>query len=215
MEIALTKIKNWVREHAANVLNDLEGPAKEAQILSVEKETGMLLPSDYKQFLLVHNGENGVDSILGDGNALFSCEGILKQYQMELSNLNMSPSSHLANIKEWKEQVADNRIAVKGAVKPCDANVKWLPLSCMNGDVFRYLDFDPAQGGVTGQIIEVDYEGVRWEVLASSFTNLLEIHAANLENGQFHIAEHGGIVRQEQYIEDSESWDMPEWLKNA
>jgi hypothetical protein len=58
-----------------------------------------------------------------------------------------------------------------------------VPIGSFNGDVFRYVDMDPAPGGTVGQVIEVDPEAVSWRVLAPSFGDLLARFADALEAG--------------------------------
>lgn len=49
-----------------------------------------------------------------------------------------------------------------------------LPIAQFNGNVWIFLDFDPAPGGVAGQVIQVDLEALNWYWLADSFEHLLE-----------------------------------------
>lgn len=43
----------------------------------------------------------------------------------------------METIAFWKDRIEGNVIFVKGAVKPLLRHPKWLPFTCMNGDVFR------------------------------------------------------------------------------
>jgi SMI1 / KNR4 family (SUKH-1) len=48
-----------------------------------------------------------------------------------------------------------------------------VPIAEFNGDVWIYLDHAPTALGVTGQVIQVDPEGLNWFWLAPSFDQLL------------------------------------------
>ena len=46
-----------------------------------------------------------------------------------------------------------------------------------------YFDYDPAPGGVMGQVIEVDPECCSYEVLATSFDEFLSLYSNQLKAG--------------------------------
>ena len=79
----------------------------------------------------------------------------------------------------------------------------------MNGSVFRYFDYDPAPGGVAGQIIEVDRDFFSYEVIANTFTELLTNHVADLKSGAYQVDENHFLDRVKfKEIEPC----IPEWL---
>lgn len=207
----LKAIKQWFGEYAPKVLEESMEPATESEINRVEVETGLKLPEDFKNFLRVQNGANGFIPLFGDRQELLTCEQIVEEYRYGRENHELS-SDDLQQYQEWKEMATENRIDISGPVKPHESHPNWLPISNLNGDILRYLDFDPAEGGALGQVVEVDLEGVRWEVLAPSFEAFLLIFYDELINGHFEVDEFGGVVKKEEYYPDSDSWPVPDWL---
>ena len=87
------------------------------------------------------------------------------------------------------------------------------PITSMNGDVCRYLDFDPAEGGETGQVIEVDAECCTHQVLASSFEEFLAGYAQQLRTGLYEVDDEGYIESESE--EDVLGWGVPTWLSRV
>lgn len=208
----LANIKKWINVHSSCVLDQLEGPANNEEIKMVESVSGVKLPVEFKKLLQNHNGEQGSFlSLLGDGNELLSCAGILERYAYERDHCEISHNDQL-QIQEWKELAIEEVISVKGPVFPHESHSKWVPITSMNGDTLRYIDYDPAPSGVIGQVIEVDQQQRIWEVIAPSFRVLLEQYLNDLENDHYYVNDHGHITKKDQYIEEIESWGIPAWL---
>lgn len=214
MDASLAKILEWVSANAREVLSHLNGPASDADIASVEAATGLTLPVAYKDFLRRHNGEDGATwlALLGNGNQLLSCQCIIDQYRLEQEIGRDLYHPELETPTFWKDRAEEGVIFIKGPVKPLTLHPGWLPITCMNGDVLRYLDYDPAPGGIPGQVIEVDPEGCTYQVLATSFEALLNDYASQLATGKYRVAEDGFI---ESVHADDLNWVVPDWLKQV
>jgi len=211
----LDNLKHWINEKAPDVLVNMNGPASDSDIETLEVETGIELPEEFKHFLRLHNGEQGsTTSFFGDCHDLLSCEHILELYNYQRNNLEHSYDD-LTQLLEWKELAVASRILVKGPVKPHEFHSRWLPITAMGRDVCRYIDFDPAEGGTPGQIIEVDVTSAYWQLIATSFHDLIEQYWTDVSEGKYEIAEHGCIELKEEYWEGSDSWGVPQWLLNA
>jgi len=209
----LDKIKQWIKIHSPAVLEQLEDPASNKDIQIVESAIGIKLPGEFKTLLQTHNGEQGsFETLLGDGNALLSCAGILEAYNLERKHCEISHTDLLQK-QEWKELALEDLISVSGAVHPHESHEKWIPITSMNGDVLRYIDYDPAPSGDQGQIIEVDFQSGSWKVIAPSFEALLEQYFQDLTNGQYTVDEHGDITKIDQNTENLNSSEVPSWLQ--
>ena len=79
----------------------------------------------------------------------------------------------------------DTDITIDGPVQAKLFLPRWIPFLECNGDVFWALDFAPADGGTRGQVIEVDWEGRSWRVVADSFYQFLEDYVIELEQGEY------------------------------
>ncbi|WNC86604.1 SMI1/KNR4 family protein [Thermosynechococcus sp. QKsg1] len=183
---SLAIILDWMRNHAPNVLEGLNPPASAAEIARVESAIGLPLPPCFKEFLSLHNGESGiVGALLGDGNKLLSCDDIIQQYELDQDIGRSCQDPDFFSISFWKSRVASQVIFIKGAVKPLIYHPHWIPITCMNGDILRYINLDPAPTGTIGQVIEVCDENCSYEVLANSFEELLSHDAQQLIAGDY------------------------------
>ncbi|MDD5275667.1 MAG: SMI1/KNR4 family protein [Methylovulum sp.] len=214
MKNNVERIKGWLEKNSKQTLSHLNGPAPENEIVKVEAEIGLSLPDTFKEFLRTHDGEDGKTwlALFGDGNQLLPCHAIVEQYTLDqqIGTGLYDPEMHI--VAFWKDRVESKVIFIKGPVKPLMLHPKWIPITCMNGDVFRYIDLDPAPGGISGQIIEVDPEGCSYQVLASSFGELMELYFAQLLSGGYDVDDEGYIETKK---ENEMNWGVPEWLKNA
>ena len=68
---------------------------------------------------------------------------------------------------------------VIGPVKPIIWSSFWIPVLKKNKEPVC-IDFDPAKGGVTGQVIEIDWEGSEVKVIAGSYREFLNKVIENL-----------------------------------
>lgn len=211
MKSLLETLTHWLAANAPQLIPQLRPAATELDVQAIEKATALFLPESFKTFLYWHNGELGENglALLGDGHQLLSCESIIQQYRWGQETSKQFADPQFDTPVFWKDRVSSGVIAVKGPVKPLMNHPHWLPFTCMNGDVFRFLDFDPAPGGHRGQVIEVDPENCAYQVLASDFESFLKNYVEALKANHYHVDETGYIETQEQ---DPMDWGIPEWL---
>ncbi len=216
MQQDLVQIKAWLQAHAPATLAQLNPGASISDLEQLEQGLGMPLPESLKQFLMQHDGDDalGCDAFWGDFNVMLSCQQILQQYHLdqEIGQQLYDPS--METIEFWRDRIQGRIIFVKGAVKPLMLHPGWIPLTNMNGDVIRYLDYDPAPGGIKGQIIEVDPENCSYQVIADSFEDLLRRYRLALEAGEYRVDTEGYIERID-IDQDVMAWGMPNWLVPA
>lgn len=212
---SLETIVSWVRMNAPQTLMGLNPPAIQAEIERTEFRVGTKLPESFKEFLSIHNGEaDDGPAMLGNGNKLLSCKQIVEQYRLGQAIGVSVDEPEFSTIEFWNDRISSQVIFVKGAVKPVLLHPKWIPITCVNGDILRYIDFDPAPTGISGQIIEVDAEGCTYEVLANSFDQFLADYAKQLLAGYFEFSEkYEEVISKTQ--KDPISWGVPAWLKSA
>ncbi len=214
---AVEQIKAWMQVNAPEILTNLNPPAHAADIVQVEQEIGLSFPEDFKQFLALHDGERDeLHAFLADFNRLLSCQEIVSQYQLMQDIGKQLYSPEMETLACWQEQTRDGIIFIKGSVQPLTLHPKWIPFTEMNGDVFRYFDYDPAPGGVMGQVIEVDPEGCSWQVLADSFEDLLDQYALALAQGKYAVdLEVDDCCLVSRAPESVMDWGVPAWLASS
>lgn len=210
----LEKIIGWAKMHSPQTLQHLNPPASDGDIKAVEEELGRTLPVTFKELLKQFDGEDGQSwlALFGNGNQILSCKMMIEQYKLSQEIADQIDDSEMDTVEFWKDRVESNIIFVKGAVKPLLNHPNWIPFTSMNGDVFRYLDFDPAPGGEEGQVIEVDPEGCSYRVITNNIEDFLAMYAIQLEDGKYKIDQEGYIELKNQ--EDDMNWGVPDWLRD-
>ena len=210
---SLDRIIRWFKANSSQTIECLNPPASDREIEQVESKTDLKLPDAFKELLKTFNGENGQLNLalFGDGNLMLSCDEIVNQFELDKKITQSIYNPEMETLSFWKDRVHNKIIFVKGSVKPMTSHQKWLPFTCMNGDVYRYLDFDPAPGGKMGQVIEVDPESCSYHVIADSIEEFLENYAVQLENGEFSAGDDGYVEANNHSNEMN--WGIPQWLK--
>ena len=181
------RLEAWGSINAPAMLEDLNPGAGENELLSLQEGLGIDLPRDFIDSLKVHNGENDgwPCKVFADRGAYLSTEGILEIWTL-LQKIASEMTAYTDQM-DVEEQIREGIVRVEGPVKPVDFSPKWVPILDCNGDVFWAIDFDPSDGGVVGQIVEVYWEGNSWKVIADSFKDLLSTYVLSLEANEYRI----------------------------
>jgi molybdopterin molybdotransferase len=169
------RLEAWAGANAPAMLEDLNPGADDAEVVSLQESLGIKLPTAFIESLKIHNGESDgwPYKVFAGRGAYLATKDILKNW-----NLRKKIAVEMA---EYEEQLRERIIAVDGPVKPLSFSPKWIPFMDCNSDIFWAMDFDPDEGGVAGQIIEVDFEGAAWKVIADSFEDFFDTHVSSLE----------------------------------
>ncbi len=192
IEKAWESIRLALERRAPDVLANLREPASAQAISAFEAELGFALPEDLRASLRIHDGE-----IEDDWSrytfADFPYYGIEAMRAARAIAAEVADSLDLLEEEDdlvaWQDLVSGGVGRVEGPVKARNYNPLWVCIGSFNGDVFRYVDLDPASGGRVGQVIEVEPEAVSWKVVAPSFAKFLEVFAAGLEQGHIEWGE--------------------------
>ncbi|HSC79399.1 MAG TPA: SMI1/KNR4 family protein [Chitinolyticbacter sp.] len=142
MKECWTRIENRLKELGCLGDIGLRPGASESDILSLEQHLGIFLPDAVKQFLLVHDGQDGPG--LFYGQEFLSVSGIRQQWDNWRS----------IDEVEMNEDCADFMGSdPEGVIKPMYCNRAWIPLTHDWGGNHIGLDFDPGALGKSEQII--------------------------------------------------------------
>jgi len=202
-------IEDWLRTHLPSALENLRPPATEAEIRRAEQSLGIAFPEALRELYRLHDGEenNWPPGAFDDGHWFMPLTAMIEHSDAMAEFAESRPADSFA---AWKSAVEEGVIMIKGPVKPHIACAQWIPFTSSNGDVNRYLDFDPAPGGTPGQVIEHDPEGCTQQVLAESLAAYLARYAQDLAQGRYVVAD-GGIVGTE--ATSPATWSMPAYLQ--
>jgi cell wall assembly regulator SMI1 len=130
-------------------LNGLRSAASEDQIRHLEAGLGVSLPTDYRQFLCSHDGQTP-DGAWVDECRLLTVAEILPTWK-ELATLDLDFTAKDSGVKSGFRE-------------------RWIPIANL-GRRFIVLDLEPAEGGVTGQVLGLftDDDDLNW--IARSFSD--------------------------------------------
>ena len=175
-----SRLEAWAGANAPEILSDLNPGATPEQITALESELGIALPDMFKASLAVHDGENDgwPCKVFANHGAYLSTSRIVEEWRQRQQfgeDIEGDPD----------ELLRQDVITVEGPVKPKMFLRDWVPFLECNGDVFWAMDFSPAAGGTAGQIIEVDWEGCSWKVVADSFADFFENYVTAIERGEY------------------------------
>lgn len=162
------QIENWVKGHVPEDKRvEFAPPADVAEVRSIESTLGIKLPSDVEESYLVHNG----------------CKGVFENYTL-LSLENM--------LLLWlgcKELIAiESDVSSTLAVKNQYWNELWIPIMDAGGDCV-FVDLDPGETGVNGQIVKWKHESGTVRVIARSMRKFLFEFNGLLQTGGFEYDE--------------------------
>ncbi len=205
---SLDQLKAWLTTHLTAALNNLRPPATDEAIAAAEAHFPFELPEDIKTLYRLHDGEedNWPPGIFDNGHWFLPLSQAIEQAKIMQEFVDDG-----GDVEEsWADSIEEGIISVYGPVKPFTFSQQWLPLTSSNGDVLRYLDFDPAPGGAVGQVIEVDAECCSHKVVASSMAEYLSNYVDDLANGRYIIEDE---CINDTFEDDVESWGVPDYLK--
>lgn len=187
IESAWGRIEAWGQQNAPAMLKDLNTGASDAEVSALEQKLGYAVPEDLRQSLKVHDGEcdGWPNKAFAEMGAYLGTERIVHEWQQRLAIAEDVTEDN--DPQEREAQIKAGVIFVTGPVRPCLFLKEWIPIIECNGDVFWALDLSPAEGGKPGQLIEVDWEGCSWKVVAASLGEFLSSYASDLEAGKYRV----------------------------
>jgi cell wall assembly regulator SMI1 len=177
MKKILTRIATWSETNFPQVLDTLNSGATEEEILELENQIKIELPSSFKELYKWHNGQKS-----GTYPGLF--------YGLEfLSLLEVS-----ANWQEWAQLVDDDinknilsQSYSPGKIKEIYANKKWIPFAFDWSGNYLGIDLDPGKQGTIGQIINFGRDEDVKFVFAENLESFLNWFITQLESGNYII----------------------------
>jgi cell wall assembly regulator SMI1 len=159
-------IAAWLDAAHPDALEQFRPPASPAAIAAAEAAIGHTLPDDYKQFLLIHDG------------------------QEEFAPMIMGPFLPIEQVvAATKEMIGEpdpiNPADVGDGIRPVDYSPAWIPI-CQSdrGRDYLCLDLDPGPGGTRGQIVEYAVDNLQRPLIARSFSDLLSLYFERAQAGE-------------------------------
>jgi cell wall assembly regulator SMI1 len=151
------------------------GATKE-EIQATEKTLGVKLPSELKESLQIHNGQNDPQGLLGafDVRKLFCCSEIVKAFELAMEIYNDTGPPHPS------ERPATKRIKTDLGWSP-----GWVPFAGFQNSLV-VVDCLPPEPGVFGQVFATDFQCPD-DISHESYSEWLASYADAFGKGRFNI----------------------------
>ena len=174
------EIEKWLEENFPQFLSYLNPPATIAEIKQTERELNIEFTNEVKQSYLLHNGSK---NWLLDGNNFLSLSKVIDFHNEKIARY------HDRYLKEDMTISIDSASSEK--VKKEIWNPKWIPILAESNIFLHFLDLDPSEYGLCGQIIFVndDYHDIYF--ISENFTMLMETFLNDLKFGKYEISTNG------------------------
>jgi cell wall assembly regulator SMI1 len=175
-------IERVLAEVAPQVAETLRPGASPDGIALLESKIGSRIPSDFRESLEVHDGQDDPSRLLGlfNYNLLSPISQVIADYEMLRGLFEHEPAI------DWLvPDKIQNRIWMSG----------WIKFTEAEGDGY-VIDMTPAKNGALGQIFYRSHDDNPTEVTATSFGTLLSRVAALMAAGAYSL-NHGVIVFDE------------------
>lgn len=204
----------WLKKSVPAALKNHREPAGDEAIAACEGEIGIEFPESLREFYRLHDGEEEDE----DSCSFDNCQRILPLDELAVQNKMSVADAEDENptFAEWRVNIEDEMIAISGSVKALVHSPGWIQFTesplWADRSVHRCIDFDPAPGGVAGQVIEIDQFEDHFQVIAESFEDYLKSYADDLDAGRYKV-EDQRINDTQQH--DPASWGVPEYLAGS
>ncbi len=176
------KLIKWFQLKLPEVLEDLNEPAKLAQISSLEEKLGLELPESFKDLYLIHNGQKGdINTGVFYGLEFLSLDGIYDQWKSWADLVDTEGEEGMKDLNMFSKS------HVNGLIKAIYANKRWVPFAHDWGGNFLGVDFDPDENGIYGQIINFGRDEDEKFVIANSFSEFIDWYIGELNSGNYNI----------------------------
>jgi len=194
----LDRLFNWVEENLPELMESMNPPATEQEIIDAEAILSVSFPESVKQLYLRHNGQKDRSAELLNGERVNEDNVHLWRiipglfYGLEFMSLQevVEQWQSWASVREGHDVSPEEMNVLSssskpGYVKPVYANSKWIPLT--SGSDHLGLDYDPDSKGTIGQVINFGRDEDVKHVIADSFEEFLKWYVEQLDGGNFHI----------------------------
>ncbi|MDR0230462.1 MAG: SMI1/KNR4 family protein [Flavobacteriaceae bacterium] len=198
MEENLKKVEAWLLEHANKIATySLQSGATVQELKELEEEFGDILPDDFKQLYLWHNGMSDDENM---GN-LF--------YGMEFCSLE-KVIRYFRDNKSQKQEKYPLQQVDRGIDASDIYNENWIMFGHDGSRTKLYIDLKPTSAGTRGQVIFIDEEAEVGILVANSIEELIEKFVSDLSDGLYELNE-DALEDDEHFLEVDQSVDLVNW----
>ncbi|GAA4852190.1 hypothetical protein GCM10023310_33790 [Paenibacillus vulneris] len=174
MKQLLQEIIDLLQTDLPELAGALNPPASEEELHKAEAEMGFALPAELRELYLVHNGEKDGGPGLFFGLPFLSLDDMLAEWRIWVGLEN-----HAMEVEHYSVPA--------GWIKEQYIHRYWLPISKDWGGNNLGIDMDPADKGMTGQVINFGRDEEVKYVIALRLTRLLEFIRDTAREGNYSV----------------------------
>lgn len=178
------RLERWLAAHRPAILDNLQPPASDDELAALRARIGAELPPSFVRLYRWRNGQRNL-RVGGPfyGLAFLSIADVIDQWKSWKSVIEEDPGLN---------EDTFTSSAVPGVVKELYANPLWIPFAYDWGGNHIGIDLDPGPNGRVGQVINFGRDEDAKYVLGQTVDDFLERIVAELEAGNFVLAEDTG-----------------------
>lgn len=184
MKTAMERLEKWLATNLPEVLEDLSPGCSDAEIAEFESLVGRAFPDSLKALYRWHDGQRGNVNTGPFYGLTFLPLSAAKTHWQSWKDVIEAFSP-----EEMTEASAFSKSATPGAIQPHYANRYWIPFAYDYGGNHLGVDLDPAEHGVSGQVINFGRDEDDKYVVSGSLAAFVEWLVDQLEGGNFAIRE--------------------------
>lgn len=186
------RLEHWLSENFPEALADLNPGCDEHTFRIVEERLGIVLPESLKGVYRLNDGQKTTD--LSTVGVFYGVSFLPLAKMVYQWGTWVETNEHIDN-EGLRDQLDESQVSfLPSQLKAVYTNNKWIPFGIIAENCYLGLDFDPALGGIEGQVINFGREEEQKTVLADSFGEFLERYTTQLELGNFLVANKNGWV---------------------
>ncbi|MBN3923028.1 SMI1/KNR4 family protein [Nostoc sp. NMS4] len=177
MKEILTRIETWFKKHLPEMLDTLNTAATDEEILELENQIQIELPSSFKELYKWHNGQvSRAYPGIFYGLEFLSLSEIYRNWQVWAELVDEGINKHILGQSYTPKKV-----------KEIYASKKWIPFAFDWGGNHLGIDLDPHNQGTVGQVINFGRDEDIKFVFADDLGTFLNWFITQLESGNYMI----------------------------
>lgn len=170
------QIESILKAQAPGIEKSLNKGATKQAIQKLETMCGVSLPDDFKASYLIHDGQKSERFPVADRPGQYS---LIQEGTFTDEFYDFMPITYIMDEWEsWKKLVDEGEFS--GDESTPDAGIQsvwwhpaWIPFATNGGGDSLCLDLAPAKKGTKGQVISMNHETAKRQLIAPSFTQFL------------------------------------------
>ncbi|WP_017812039.1 SMI1/KNR4 family protein [Paenibacillus shenyangensis] len=199
----IEEIKSILRPELNSLEDFLLPPAGDVEIAQAEQAMGVTFPDELRQLYHIHNGESRNGPGLFFGLQFLSLDDMVSEWKI------------WSDLQPQYQELGDHYSIPSGWIKEQYINKGWIPFCHDGGGNHLGIDLDPAEKGITGQIINFGRDEEMKHVIAPSLGAFIHFMRDTVREGNYTVVEEEGMGywmygrnEQSRLLKDAQTYAM-------